>query len=185
MLVRIASVHYRPKSLQTLLAQFAPLLDPTHFWAEYCKFTLNYLIVGKISHEPITWSEEHLEAFRRAQQALKDNKTIHLPRPGDVLWIVTDASVKVGGIGATMYLLRGQKLILAGFVNARLGKHQVIWLSYEVEALCITSAVKQFSPFIIQGKQPAQIKLIANLVSRLIFSASSRVTSFLSTVSRF
>ena len=169
------------KFLSRVLKGYAELLNP-----------LECLIAGKNSRDPITWSDEHLEAFRRAQQALKDNKTIHLPRPDDVLWIVTDGSVKVGGIGATMYLLRDQKLLLAGFFNARLRKHQVTWLPCEVEALCITSAVKHFSPYIIQSKQPAQIltdsKPCVQAYIKLCrgeFSASSRVTSFLSTVSRF
>ena len=89
------------KFLSKVLKGYAELINP-----------LECLLAGKSYRDPITCSEEHIETFRRAQQALKDNKTIHLPRPDDFLWIVTDGSVKVGGIGATMYLLRDQKLLL-------------------------------------------------------------------------
>ena len=43
----------------------------------------------------------------------------------DVLWIVTDGSVSKRGLGATLYVMRNTKLLLAGFYSAKLRKHQV------------------------------------------------------------
>ena len=105
---------------------------------------------------------------------------------------MTDGSVTKHGIGATLYVTRNTKLHLAGFFNAKLRKHQVTWLPCEVEALSIATAVKHFSPFIIQSKQQACLltdsKLCVQAIDKLCrgeFSASPRVTSFLSIVSRY
>ncbi|KAK2171137.1 hypothetical protein NP493_1099g00044 [Ridgeia piscesae] len=51
----------------------------------------------------------------------------------DVLWIVTDGSIKNRGIAATLYVRKSDKLLLAGFFNAKLRKHQVTWLPCDVE----------------------------------------------------
>ena len=79
--------------------------------------------------------------------------SITLPRPTDQLWIVTDGSVTRHGIGTTLYVSRDNKIHLAGFFSAKLRKHQVAWLPCEVEALSIATAIKHFSPFIIQSTQ--------------------------------
>ena len=42
---------------------------------------------------------------------------------------------------------------LINFVNVKLRKHQVTWLHCEIEALSVFTAVKHFSPYIIQSKQ--------------------------------
>ena len=112
---------------------------------------LDQKCAGKQSRDKIDWSENDLQNFATAQNALKDAKTITLPRPEDLLWIVTDGSVSNRGIGATLYALRNGKLHLAGFFNAKLKKHQVTWLPCEVEALCIGAAVKHFAPYIAQS----------------------------------
>ena len=66
------------------------------------------------------------------------------------------------------------------------------WLPCEIEALSIGSAVKHFAPYIIQAKQTTQIltdsRPCVQAYSKLLrgeFSSSSRVTTFLSTVSRY
>ena len=169
------------KVLSRVLRGYADLLHP-----------LDRLTAGKQSTDKIVWSEELLHAFKQAQEALKDNKAITVPRPDDCLWIVTDGSVKQCGIAATMYALRNDQLVLSGFFNAKLRKHQVNWLPCEIEALCIGSAVKHFSPYITQAKQTTQVLTDSrpcvqayDKLQRGEFSASSRVTTFLSTVSRY
>ena len=131
------------------------------------------------------------ESFSKAQKALAENRTITLPRPSDQLLIVANASVHQRRKGATLYIMRDDQLRLAGLFSAKLRKHQVTWLPCEVEALCIAAAVKHFSPFIIQSKVSACVLLDSNPCVQAIdklcrgeFSASPRVNSFLSIVSR-
>ena len=153
---------------------------------------LDQEVAGRQSNESVTWTDALLEAFHSAQSALKSCKVVTLPRPSDTLWIVTDGAVKEGGMGATLYILRHDQLLLAGFFSARLRKHQVTWLPCEVEALSIATAVNHFAPYIIQAAEHTHVLtdsrpcvLAYNKLCRGEFSNSARVTSFLSTASRY
>ena len=147
---------------------------------------------GGSSHDKIIWSDETSLSFQKAQNFLKSHRSIHLPCCEDQLWIVTDGAVREPGIGATLYALRDGKLLLAGFFSAKLRQHQLKWLPCEVEALSIAVATKHFSPYIIQSKHQACIltdnKPCVQAFEKLCrgeFSASPRVYTFLSTVSRY
>ena len=169
------------KFLSRVLPGHASYMDP-----------LDQVTAGRQSREKIEWTEDLLAAFKTAQNSLSNCKTITIPRPDDCLWIITDGSVRERGIAATLYVLRDGKLKLAGFFCAKLRKHQVTWLPCEIEALCLGSAVKHFAPFIIQSKHTTQVLTDSrpcvqaySKLSRGEFSNSSRVTTFLSTVSRY
>ncbi|XP_056001758.1 uncharacterized protein LOC130048742 [Ostrea edulis] len=111
----------------------------------------------------------------------------------DTLWIVTDGALRKPGIGATLYISRGDnKLLLAGFFSAKLRKCQVSWLPCDVEALSIGTAVKHYSPYIVQSLGPCCVLtdskpcvMAYDKLCRGEFSASPRVYTFLSTVSRY
>ena len=153
---------------------------------------LDDIVAGRQSNETISWSDDLRTAFKDAQLALSNNRTITLPKPDDLLWIVTDGAVRPPGIGATLYVTRGNKLHLAGFFRAKLRGSQVSWLPCEIEALSIATATKHFSPYIIQSNHNACIltdsKPCVQAFEKLCrgeFSASPRVSTFLSVVSRF
>ena len=117
-------------------------------------------------------------------------RTITLPRPNDQLWIVTDSAVIKLGIGATLYITRASKLHVSEFFSAKLCRSQQSWLPCEVEALSIAVATKHFSPYLIQSVHNACIltnsKPCVQAFEKLCrgeFSASPRVSTFLSTVS--
>ena len=92
----------------------------------------------------------------------------------------------------TLYVLRDQKLHLARYFIAKFKKHQASWLPCEIEALSIAAAVKHFAPYIIQSKSNSCVltdsKPCVQAFDKLCrgqFSSSPRVTSFLSSVSRY
>ena len=67
-----------------------------------------------------------------------------------------------------------------------------MWLPCEIEALCIGASIKYFSPYIVQSSHPTQVLADSKpcvqtyvKLQRGEFSASFRVTSFLSLVSRY
>ena len=68
-----------------------------------------YAIAGRDSKDLVPWNDDLMHAFQFAQKSLTNNKTIHLPRPDDTLLIVTDGAVRKPGIGATLYISRGDK----------------------------------------------------------------------------
>ena len=169
------------KVLSRVLRGYAMLLDP-----------LEKLTCGKQSRDKVEWSDTSLQSFTEAQKALSQCKTITLPKPEDTLWVVTDASVGKGGLAATLYACRDGQICLAGFFNAKQKNFQAKWLPCELEGLCIASAVQHFGPYILQSKHQAQVltdsKPCVQAHQKLLrgeFSASARITSFLSVVSRF
>ena len=153
---------------------------------------LEEAVSGHESQEKIDWSAELEHAFNLAQGHLQKSSSITLPQAADQLWIVTDASVKAVGLAATLYVMRHSKLHLSGHFSARLRSHQRTWLPCELEALAIAASVKHFSPYIIQSHKPVCVLTdskpcmeAAEKLCRGEFSASPRVATFLSTVSRF
>ena len=75
------------------------------------------------SHDHVQWDDNLRQKFTAAQDALNTHKSIVLPRASDQLWIVTDGSVTRRGLGATLYVTRQDRLLLAGFYSSKLRKH--------------------------------------------------------------
>ncbi|RLC16966.1 MAG: hypothetical protein DRI57_10490 [Deltaproteobacteria bacterium] len=153
---------------------------------------LDNAVAGGQSQDKLVWTDALRAAFHAAQQSLSSNKTITLPHPSDLLWIVTDGAVKDPGIGATLYAVRDNKVLLSGFYSAKLRPRQVTWIPCEIEALSIAAAVKHFSPYIIQSHQQVCIltdsKPCVQAFEKLCrgeFSSSPRVSTFLAIVSRY
>ena len=145
-------------------------------------------VAGRESKESIQWKDDLRTSFHHAQAALY----ITLPKPEDQLWIVTDGAVRKPGLGATLYVTRNGKLQLSGFFSAKLRGSKMTWLPCEVEALSIAIATKHFSPYLIQSHHKAciltDIKPCVQAYEKLCrreFLASPRVSTFLSTVSRY
>jgi hypothetical protein len=153
---------------------------------------LDEAAAGRQSKDKLQWTDELHAAFGKAQAALSTARTITLPRPDDQLWIVTDGALRNPGIGATLYITRNDKLCVAGFFSAKLRGSQLTWLPCEVEALSIAVATKHFSPYIVQSRHKVCVltdsKPCVQAYEKLCrgeFSASPRVSTFLSTVSRY
>ena len=150
---------------------------------------LECALTGLQSSDRLLWDENLTFRFKSAQDFLSNHKAIVLPRPSDTLWVVTDGTFTRRGLS---YVSRTNQLHLASFFSAKLRKHQVTWLPCEVEALSIAASIKHFSPFIIQSPHPTTVltdsKPCVQEIDKLCrgeFSVSPRVTSFLTTVSRY
>ena len=144
--------------------------------------------------EKVQWSDESIVAFKEAQKYLSKACTITMPRRSDKLWIVLDATTKSPAVGATLYIDRGNNnsFKVAGFFSAKVKGHQIDWLPCEREALAIASAIKYFQPFIVQSDHQVVVltdnKPCVQAFAKLQkgeFSASPRVSTFLSTCHRF
>ena len=158
---------------------------------------LEKMIPGKYASKSggnvkVTWTPERLQAFASAQSALRSAKSISLPHPDDVLQMITDAAITPSAIGATLYLIRGDKTLLGGFFNSKLPSFQRRWLPCELEGVAIGMTLSHFAPYILQSTQRPVIltdsKACVDAVGKLRkgqFSASARLTTFLSSVSRF
>ncbi len=153
---------------------------------------LDDLVAGKDSCHNIVWSQSERESFLSAQKSLHAHKSIVLPIPSDQLWITTDGASRSHGIGATLYVTRDNKRMLAGFFSAKLRARQYTWIPCELEALSIAASIKHFAPFNIQSAHKTHIltdsKPCVQAHEKLCrgeFSASPRVSTFLSSVARY
>ena len=167
------------KFLSRVIPHYSDVLSP-----------LEEVIAGCNSNEKITWTDSLLNAFKYSQKQLTNTKVITLPRKSDHLQIITDASKT--GIGATLYVIRRGKPLIAGFFNARLKKHQIDWMPCEIEALSIGASATHFAPDIVNNSNQAIILtdsrpcvLAYEKLCRGEFSSSSRVSTFLSILSRY
>ena len=91
-----------------------------------------------------------------------------------------------------LFLLRNGNLKLGGYFSSKLTIYQQKWLPCEVEALAISSAVNHWGPYILESQLPCQllsdskpcIQAFGKL-QRGCFSSSARITTFLSSLSRY
>ena len=146
---------------------------------------------GKKSADKVDWDDTSSGAFEKAQAHLSDNKDIVLPREADQLWIITDGASSTSGMGATLYALREQKLLLAGFFSQQLSPAHLKWFPCEIEGITIAAAVKYFDGFIIQSAHRTQVltdcKSCVDAYNKLLrgqFSSNVRLSTFLSAASR-
>ena len=153
---------------------------------------LEEAVRGKDKKDTVTWTDQLSCAFSKVKEAINHSKAITIPRPTDTLSIVTDASVRPGAVGATLYVIRNNHPELGGFFNCKLPEYQRRWLPCELEALSIATALNHFAPFIIQSSERPQVLTdskpcvdAANKLAKGMFSASARLSTFLSAASRY
>ena len=140
----------------------------------------------------IQWTPTQLQVFRSAQSALKESKDVVMPKPDDMLQIITDAAMLPSAIGAVLYAIRGDKTLLAGYFNAKLPVFQQKWLPCEQEGVAIGVALNHFGPHLMRSEHRSCVltdsKPCVQAVEKLNrgeYSASARLSTFLSSVSRF
>ena len=110
-----------------------------------------------------------------------------IPTSSDKLVMSVDASPVTQGISATLFVLRNERKLVAGFFSVKLKLHQLDWEPYEQEGLAITAGVKHFAPYIRESFHPLQVvidnKSCVQAFTKLWkgrFSASARISTFLS-----
>ena len=145
---------------------------------------------SKQKQDKITWTDDLLQIFKSAQNALRKTTKIRLPTPTDQLIITHDGSQL--GIGSILFVKRNDSVKVGGYFSAKLKAHHSRWLPCEVEALSITASVSHFGPYLRESTTTTQV-LTDNRpcvqawkkMSRGQFSTSARVASFFSTLSQY
>ena len=167
------------KFLSRVMKNYSDVLHP-----------LEEIVAGREPSDKIIWNDHLLSVFKRSQSELQNSKTLTIPRSNDQLNIVTDASEV--GVAAALYVVRNNKPLIAGYYNSKLKKHQERWLPCELEALSINAAVTHFSTDIVNSQHQTIVLTDSlpcvqayNKLRKGQFSSSSRVSTFLSVLSRF
>ena len=83
------------KQLTECIPKYAILLSP-----------LERIVAGKSSAERIEWTDELLNAFEMCKKALNDVKSIHTPKPSDVLHTYSDFSKAERAVGGRLEIHR-------------------------------------------------------------------------------
>ena len=176
--------------LRSFVGSYKALAKVVPHHADYLDSFEKLCASNREKAEKIVWTDELMNKFNQAKAHLSTAKVITLPRKDDPLHIVTDASAT--GLAAAMYSIRDGEPVLSGLFNAKRRPHQIGWLPCELEALSITASVKHFSPYIVQSTQRTKVITdslpCVNAYRKLArgeFSASPRVTTFLSTLSHY
>ena len=167
--------------LSKVIKNYAHILEP-----------LESYIAGKDSKAHIEWNDHLSTAFHKAQDSLRSNKVITIPKPDDVLWVVTDGSLRNKAVGATLYVVRDGIPKLGGFFSARLPGNQAGWLACEVEGVAIASALHNFAPLIRQSLHRPHVLTdskpciqASEKFYRGEFSTSAKLATFLNAVGTY
>ena len=151
---------------------------------------LESAIAGLNGKDLVVWNEDLKFQFKKAKYALDSAKSLFIPSPTDKLVVTVDASPLNNGLGATLFVMVNKDKKAADFFSFKLKPHQVSWLPCEKEALAINAAAAHFACFIRESEHTTQIltdnKPCVQAWEKLrngMFSASARVSSFLSTLS--
>ena len=154
-------------------------------------------VAGRDSKDSIEWDFELEKRFREAKESLNDLATLYLPSPHDQLLLETDAAKGGGkhnlpaGIGHVLYAIKDGKKIPVRFHSAKLPDKCKKWSPCEVEALALAAGVNKEYDIIRESKLPLIIQPDSKPVHEAIklinngkFSASARMSSFLTNVNR-
>ena len=167
------------KDISRAVPKSASLLSP-----------LESSIAGLTGKDPIVWTEELHAHFKKAKSVLSSPKSLVIPSHDDRLVITVDASPLNNGLGATLFVMRDAERFTADLFSFKMKPHHVSWLPCEKEALAITAAANHFAPYVRDSKFSTQIltdnKPCVEAWEKLRngkFSASARVSTFLSTLS--
>ena len=169
------------KALSRCIPHYSSLMSP-----------LEASIKGLQGNGIIQWDEELTVHFRKAQKALEKPQVLTIPTKFDKLTMTVDASPVNDGIAATLFVTRNGKQLIADNFSLKLKSHHIGWEPCELEALAISAGVKHFSPYIRENQHPLHIftdnKPCIQAHNKLLkghFSASARVSTFLSCLSEY
>ena len=155
---------------------------------------LEKLVGGRASAERIVWSEENLQAFEKAKRATADIKAVTVPRPTDKLTTYSDFSQETRSVGGRLEITRTEngkeKKYHGGYFSVVLDKFKKSWVPCEAEAAGVRLTLLHFEPY-IRENQNNTTHFTDNLPvvqawRRCLqgqFSASSRISTFLSNLS--
>ena len=141
----------------------------------------------------VTWTDDLIQKFNLATNKVNnDIKFLVLPRPDEQLILMPDATVRDPAVGFILNVVREGKMLPVIYYSYKLTDNQKNWFPCEREALAVAIAVSKCSHYIIESKRPTLILTdskpvveAAKLISQGKFSASSRMTTFLMSISRY
>ena len=146
---------------------------------------------SKESREHVTWTDQLIAAFKTAKNHIDNVQELYLPSPHDQLLLVPDGAQKTPGIGHVLYAVVGGQRKPVRFHSVKLPEHCKKWSPCEVEALAFATGIQAEMDIIKESHKPlliapdsTPVKDAVNLIKKGKFSASARMTSFITNLNR-
>ena len=166
------------KTLHMVTPQIAAILSP-----------FESATAGRESKESFEWNHDLERKFREAKESINKLVTLYLPSPDDQLILQTDAS-KIG-LGHILYAMKDGKKTPVRIHSVKLPEKCQKWYPCELEGLALAAGVDKEFDLIRESKHPLIIETDSKPVHEALqlikqgkFSASARISSFLTNVNR-
>ena len=116
------TVCQRPVKVKQMRSFIGAVRTSSRCFPEYSKYLskLEDVAAGKESAGKIVWINDLISTFSQAQNMLRNPKVLTLPHPNDQLVLISDGCNSPPPVGSTLYVKRGDKLLVAGFFSAKL-----------------------------------------------------------------
>ena len=144
---------------------------------------------GKESRETFEWNYNLEKKFREAKESIDKLVTLYLPSPNDQLILQTDACQV--GIGHVLFAVKNGKKLPVRIHSVKLPERCKKWSPCELESLALAAGVDKEYDIIRESKLPLIIETDSKPVHEALklikdgkFSASARMSSFLTNVNR-
>ena len=168
------------KTLLIATPQLAQIMDP-----------FDQETASKESRDPVTWTDQLSAAFKTAKNHIDNVQELYLPSPHDQLLLVPDGAQKTPGIGHVLYAVVDGQRKPVRFHSVKLPDHCKKWSPCEIEALAFATGIQAEMDIIKESHKPlliapdsTPVKDAVNLIKKGKFSASARMTSFITNINR-
>ena len=172
------------KTLHIVTPQISQLLSP-----------FDVATSSKDTKDSFEWTFELEKRFREAKDTINKLVTLYLPSPNDQLILETDAANGAGltpaGIGHVLYAMKGGKKLPVRLHSSKLPEKCKKWSPCDNEGLALAAGINKEYDIIRESKHPLIIQTDSKPVHEAIklvnsgkFSASARISSFLTNINR-
>ena len=144
------------------------------------------------SKDEITWTDDFITAFKRAQEQISKMKDLYLPTEHDQLIIICDGARNPPAVGMVLQAkLPTGEIRIVKYYSVKLKPHMIKWYPCELEAVALGSSIEAFYEFIKQSRNPVIIcpdsKPVVDAAKKMEkgnFSLSPRIQTFLNNLSK-
>jgi hypothetical protein len=144
------------------------------------------------SKDDITWTDDFIAAFNKAQEQISNMKDLYLPTEHDQLIIMCDGARNPPAVGMVLQAkLPNGDIRIVKYYSVKLKPHMIKWYPCELEAVALGSSIEAFYEFIKQSRKPVIIcpdsKPVVDAAKKMEkgnFSLSPRIQTFLNNLSK-
>ena len=145
------------KDLRSWLGLYKTFIDCTPNLTNLLDI-FDQFVGSRDSKDDITWTDDFVAAFRKAQDQISHMKDLYLPTENDQLIIMCDGTRNPPAVGMVLQAkLPNGDIKIVKYYSVKLKPHMIKWYPCELEAVALGSSIEAFYEFIKQSKNPVII----------------------------